>query len=196
MRRMAEATNNVMTVPEFSQHLGYGRTYGYQLKKEGRLVLNADGRVLVAQSIAKIKATRDPGRQAVADRHAAARNPQAAVDTVIDDDEATEVAAGVGRYDYQDSKAKREHYAAEREHALYLREVGELMDRGQVLAAFAEAGAMLRSRLEGMPSVIAPLLVGRDEPALHAVLVEQVEQVLRDVCRSFERAGAGDGGQG
>ena len=193
---MSVADQRLMTVPEFSQHLGYGRTYGYQLKKEGRLVLDGNGMVLVAESIARIEATRDPLRQAVADRHAAARNPQAVVAAPAAGEGDGAMGSGNGRYDYIDAKAKREHYAAEREHALYLREAGELMDRGQVLAAFADAGAMLRSRLEGLPSVIAPLLVGRDEPAMHAVLAEQMEQALRDVCRAFERAGAGDGGQG
>lgn len=195
MRRMADAINNVMTVPEFSQHLGYGRTYGYQLKKEGRLVLNSDGLVLVAESIAKIEASRDPARQAVADRHAAARAMDAAAEKASGEPDAEEAGAIAGGYDYdyQRAKAKREHYAAAREHTLYLREAGQLMERGQVLAAFANAGALLRARLEGMPATVAPMLIGRDESALHAVLVDQVEQVLRDISRAFEQAASAEG---
>lgn len=192
---MADATHTVMTVPEFSQHLGYGRTYGYQLKKEGRLVLNADGRVLVAESIARIDETKDPARKAVVDRHAAARAVDAAEERASGESDAEEAGAVAGGYDYdyQRAKAKREHYAAAREHTLYLREAGQLMERGQVLAAFAHAGALLRARLEGMPATVAPMLIGRDEPSLHAVLVDQVEQVLRDISRAFEQAASAEG---
>lgn len=178
--------SNVMSVPEFSRHLGYGRTYGYQLKKEGRLVLDeATGKVLVAESIARIEATRDPSKRGVVERHAAARGqlvPDAG------DDGPQDGYAG-GGYDYQRSKAKREHYAAAREHAQYLKEAGELMERGQVLAAFANAGAMLRSRMEALPNMVSPMLIGRDEPEIRAVLVDQVEQVLRDISQAFDRAG-------
>lgn len=176
------AVQQTMTVPEFSRHLGYGRTYAYQLKKEGRLVLDDAGRVLVAESIARIEATKDPSKQGVADRHAVQRDggePAADAGEAVD----------VGGYNYQSSKAKREHYAAEREHALYLKEVGELMDRGQVLAAFANAGAMLRGRMEGMPAMVAPMLMGRDDAGIRAVLADQVEQLLRDISRAFEQAG-------
>jgi hypothetical protein len=195
---MADAINNVMTVPVFSQHLGYGRTYGYQLKKEGRLVLNADGLVLVAESIARIEETKDPARNAVADRHAAARATDAAAERAGGEPDAEEAGAVAGGhdYDYQRAKAKREHYAAAREHTLYLREAGQLMERGQVLAAFAHAGALLRARLEGMPATVAPTLIGRDEAAMHAVLVDQVEQVLRDISRAFEQAVSAEGGEG
>lgn len=174
--------DNRMTIPQFSGHLGYGRTYAYQLRKEGRLVLDQDGMVLVAESIARIAATKDPSKQGVADRHAAARAQTPAQEPVSTDDVP-------GQFNYQSAKAKREHYAAAREHAAYLKEAGELMDRGQVLAAFANAGAMLRSRLESMPTMLAPMLIGREESAIRAVLTDQVEQVLRDISQTFESAG-------
>lgn len=184
---MATSTPVTMTVPEFSLHLGYGRTYGYQLKKEGRLVLDELGRVLVAESLARIEASKDPSKCGVAERHAAARGtvqPQAA-----DEADGADEPSG---FNYQNAKAKREHYAAAREHAAYLREAGELMDRGQVLAAFANAGALLRSRLEGMPSMVAPMLIGREESAIRAVLTDQVEQLLRDIAQTFQAAGGGE----
>lgn len=189
---MSMDNGNLMTVPEFSRHLGYGRTYGYQLRNEGRLVLAEDGRVKVAESIARIEATRDPARQGVAARHAAARDRDDAAD--LDGDAERRITArNNSPYSYSDSKAKREHYAAAREHAAYLREAGELMDRGRVLAAFANAGAMLRSRLEGLSAMVAPMLIGRDEASIHAVLADQMEQVLRDISKAFEQASAGEG---
>lgn len=189
------ADSNLMTIPEFSVHLGYGRTYGYQLQKEGRLVMSADGkRVLVAESEARVRATEDPSKQGVASRHAEARRqkvstPPAAApadesekgDGGADLEQAGNGSAGPGGYDFQVAKAKREHWAAERELAAYRKEAGELIEVSEHVAQFAKAGAVLRAGLEGWSAILPPQLVGRDEGAIRAVIAEQVEQLLREL---------------
>lgn len=62
------------TRTEFARILGCRPSYVTELGKAGRLVLTANGRrVRVAESIARIEATRDPAKAGVAARHAAAR---------------------------------------------------------------------------------------------------------------------------
>lgn len=177
-----------LTPREFAARLGFKPHYGNQLAKDGRLVFAPDGkRVLVQESIARFNATKDPSRQGVADRHAAGRADQADPDEAPESADEDGPAGGAPLYDFQNAKAKREHWAAEREHAAFRKEAGELMERGEVVAAFADVGATLRGKLEALASVMPPQLAGRDEAAIRATLADQVEQLLRDISEKFNR---------
>lgn len=202
-----------LTIPDFAAHIGCKRNYGYQLRNEGRLVMAADGKhVLVAESIARIAETRDPSKAGVAARHAAARgsvaqtgheknqqnkpsapanSAQAATETIappVPGAEDTPAAL----YDFQNAKAKREHWAAEREHAQYLKEAGDLMERTAVVAAFADAGAAMRASLEAWQATLPPQLVGLDESAIRITLADQVEHLLHNLVDRFTRAAQQD----
>lgn len=185
-----------LTLGEFCDRINVKRSYGTQLRNEGRLVMAADGkRVLVQASIDRIEATRDPSKAGVAARHAEQRGapadtghqvdtPAAAAPTTEAAD-ATDPAAGL--YDFQSSKAKREHWAAEREHAQFRKEAGELIERSVHIAAFASLGALLRSKLEGWAAILPPQLVGRDEAGMAAAIAEQVEYLLNDISAAAQR---------
>lgn len=199
-----------MTIPDFAAHIGCKRNYGYQLRNEGRLVMAADGKhVLVAESIERIAATRDPSKAGVAARHAVARGAtaqtghaqntavapeniaQVATETVANTENGQEDAPGA-LYDFQSAKAKREHWAAEREHAQYLKEAGDLMERTAVVAAFADAGAAMRASLEAWQATLPPQLVGLDEAAIRITLADQVEHLLHNLVDRFTRAAQQD----
>jgi hypothetical protein len=204
------ATPTQLTIPDFAAHIGCKRNYGYQLRNEGRLVMAADGKhVLVLESIERIAATRDPSKAGVAARHAAARGaaaqtghsqnqPQApvnsehtATNSVASDEPGPDEPTGA-LYDFQSAKAKREHWAAEREHAQYLKEAGDLMERTAVVAAFADAGAAMRASLEAWQATLPPQLVGLDEAAIRITLADQVEHLLHNLVDRFTRAAKQD----
>lgn len=178
-----------LTPRQLAERLGFKPHYGNQLAKEGRFVLAPDGKhVLVQESIARFHATKDPSKQGVADRHAAGRAAAAPAQAEPPQDADEDDAGGdAPMYDFHNAKAKREHWAAEREHAAFRKEAGELMERGDVVAAFADAGATLRGRLEAWASVLPPQLAGRDEAAIRATIADQVEQLLRDLSEKFNR---------
>ncbi len=191
-------TSNLMTPRQFAESMGYKANYGHQLKRDGRLVMADDGKhCLVRESLLKFEATKDPSKQGVADRHAAARAPAVpddgstqALQRPVQDVPAQPDLTGLRDftpYDFQDAKAKREHWAAEREHAAFRKEAGELMDRGQVVAAFADAGATLRGKLESWSATLPPQLAGRDESVIRAMLIDQVEQLLHDLVSKFNQ---------
>ena len=197
------AVPNHATLREFCDAQGWKPSYGHQLKREGRLVLHTDGKtVLVAESVARIAATRDPSKQGVADMHAAtrAKSPKAA--TVKESlsveapeppaDGADTDQAGVQLYDFQNSKAKREHWAAEREHAAFRKEAGELIELTEHVAAMANIGAMVRSKLEAWAGMLPPQLLGRDEAAMRAVLASNVEAVLNEITAQARAAAAAE----
>lgn len=185
-------TPDTLTPREFAERLGYKPHYGNQLAKDGRLVFAPDGkRVLVQESIARFEATKDPSRQGVADRHAqgrAAAQAAPAVPPADPDDEAGGDSGGdVPMYDFHNAKAKREHWAAEREHAAFRKDAGELIELTTHIAAMADVGATVRSKLEAWASTLPPQLAGRDEAAVRATLADQVELLLRALADRMQR---------
>ena len=184
-------TPETLTPRQLAERLGFKPHYGNQLAKEGRFVLAPDGKhVLVQESIARFHATKDPSKQGVADRHAAGRAAaapapaeQAEPPADPDDD-----AGGDARmYDFHNAKAKREHWAAEREHAAFRKDAGELIELTTHIAAMADVGATVRAKLEAWASTLPPQLAGRDEAAVRATLVDQVELLLRDLADRMQR---------
>ena len=191
-------TPEVLTLKEFAALARIQQSYCTQLKREGRLVLTDDGKLVrVAESLARIEATRDPSKAGVAARHAEARGEVAltghaaqavtSAGAAAGTDEGDDEGSGAG-YSYQNSKAKREHYAAEREHMLYRKEAGELMEASLVVSAFADAGAVVRTRVESWQSNVAPRLVGLDEAAIRAVLADEGEALLRDMVGALTQS--------
>ena len=90
-------------------------------------------------------------------------------------------------YDFHNAKAKREHWAAEREHAAFRKDAGELIEITTHIAAMADVGATVRAKLEAWASTLPPQLAGRDEAAVRATLVDQVELLLRDLADRMQR---------
>lgn len=187
-----------MTAPEqlskraFADRIGVKPSYVRQLEIDGRLVLTPDGKaVLVAESIARIEATRDPSKQVVAERHAAERGAPAvtghAMPPLDDGEDGSGELSGAALYNFQSAKAKKMHWEAEREQTAFRKEAGELMERSAVVAAFADAGATLRGKLEAWAAVLPPQLAGRDEAAVRATIADQVEQLLCDLSDKFGR---------
>ena len=187
---------NVMSIGQFNTHMGYKGRYAYQLAKEGRLVFAPDGKhVLVAESIKRIEATRDPSRQGVADRHAKERgysvSTQGAPDKGLQGEAAeNQGAASADSYQYQDAKAKKEHYAALREEAAYRKEMGELMDAGEVLGAFADAGAKVAGVLDALPATVGPMLVGQSQEEVMRILAEQMDIARAEMAAALNKLAA------
>ena len=173
-------------------------SYINELAKTGRAFKAPDGKNwLKAESLAAWQASRDPAYQGVADRHAAARTgqgaaaaPEPAAPDAAPEPTSDEPSERYSEYNFQDAKAKREYWAAEREHSLYLKEAGQLMAQGDVVAAFAQAGAELRQKLERWQTALPPQLAERDEATIRATLIDQTERILLDIDAHFRRLAA------
>ncbi len=188
---MGSSNDTIMSVREWAAWMGWASAgMAYQAKKEGRLVLTDDGKAVLAEaSKRRYLATSDPAKRGVTERHAAARSappPAPPEDEPPPEEDAPEVRG----YDFQSAKAKREHWAAEREHAQYRKEAGELIDVTQHVSVYAAAGALMRASLEAWVSVLPPQLVGREESVIRSTLSDQVEQVLREMSRKIGDAAA------
>ena len=187
--------DNWITRPELAALIGArAASYINELEKTGRAIRAPDGKHwLKAESLAAYRAGRDPSKQGVADRHAANRAASAPQAAPVQTPEAPEIppaeepAPRYYEYNYQESKAKSEHFAAAREQAAYLKEAGDLVEHSKMMAAFSEAGTTIRSKLENWQTTLAPQLAGRDESAIRATLADQVEALLTDMVEIFGR---------
>lgn len=171
-----------LTQKAFADHIGCRPSYVTKLKQDGRLVIGDDGLVRVAESIARIEATRDPAKRAVAERHAAERG--AALVAAEAPPPPPEDPAILANPDYQAARAKREHYAAEREEMRYRQEAGELLVAVEVEGEVASILTELRTRLEALPDTLGPQLAPiTDEQQVRTRLAEEIEMALGEVAR-------------
>lgn len=192
-----------LSISAFNKHMGYKGRYAYELHKTGRLVMTDDGKhVRVAESIRRIEETRDPSRAAVAQRHATTRG-QAAGPPSTGTGAGTEQdfgdsgfyaenasnpdPSGSSSYNFQDGKAKREHYAALREEAAYHKEIGQLMDAQEALGAFADAGAKVAAVLDAVPATVGPMLAGLPQDEVMRVLTEQMDIARTEMAAAVQQ---------
>jgi len=183
---------------QFADRLGCKPSYVTALRHAGRLVLTEDNRrVRVAESLKLISDTRDPAKVGVRARHAAEREtevPAALADDPPDSgaDDADTPLAPTDPLSLRRAKAQ-----AEREEALARKalreeqvELGGLMPRDEVLSAVADSVVQLRSRLEVLPSVLAPQLAATDdEDVVRVKLRDGIEQALSELAAKFASIG-------
>lgn len=187
---MREATDRAVTLRQFAQLLDVRPSYVTQLKAEGRLVLNAEGRVLVAASRQRVADTADPAKDGVRARHAAAREAGQG-DAAGEDEPAGGAAAGASSDDpiaIRRSRAQAEKAEAEARKALRDEqiELGQLLVRDDVLHATRAAATELRGALETLPISLAPLLAAeQDEGRCRVLLADAFEHALDQLSRQF-----------
>lgn len=185
----------VLGLRDFARHIGKKQSYVTLLKQKDRLVLTADGKVRVAESLARIQETSDPSKTAVAARHAAARGEEGAGAAVTPpappvpaggDEPPAEADDLAGNTGYQASRARREYFEAKAKERDYLLSIGQLMRADEVVAAVTGAVSTLRQRLESLPDILSPRLAAApDESTCRAILADELEHALEDTARQF-----------
>jgi hypothetical protein len=201
---MAAREEGEVSFKAFARILGErSPSYVTQLKAEGRLVLSADGkRVRVAESLALVRSTADPGKAGVVARHAAARGDSADGAPIAPPGEAEGDAGGepgaVSADPIEQSHARRrskamadkaetDALAADRD---YRKSMGELLEAAEVEHAVRGAVASFRGSLENLPNTLAPELSAMtDEGRIRVLLSEAFEHALEELSRQFAALG-------
>ena len=173
-------------------------SYINELEKTGRAVRAPDGKLwLKAESLAAYRAGKDPSKQGVADRHAAARAaapppPQQPHDAGSQDEPAprsqpTERDAAIGS-SYQQARAVKEKFFALEAKRAYEVAIGTLRDAREVEGLVATAMVEIRQRLENLATSIAPIVAAQaDEAAVRATLREAFEHTLKSASHHFDQ---------
>ena len=173
-------------------------SYINELEKTGRAVRAPDGKLwLKAESLAAYRAGKDPSKQGVADRHAAARAaapppPHQPIDAGSPDEPApraqpTERDAAIGS-SYQQARAVKEKFFALEAKRAYEVAIGTLRDAREVEGLVATAMVEIRQRLENLATSIAPIVAAQaDEAAVRATLREAFEHTLKSASHHFDQ---------
>ena len=170
-------------------------SYVNELEKTGRAVRAPGGKLwLKAESLAAYRAGRDPSKQGVADRHAAARAaaPPPPYDAGSQDEPApraqpTERDAAIGS-SYQQARAVKEKFFALEAKRAYEVAIGTLRDAREVEGLVATAMVEIRQRLENLATSIAPIVAAQaDEAAVRATLREAFEHTLKSASHHFDQ---------
>jgi len=182
--------SETITQAAFARHIGMSKSYVTALKQAGRLVMTEDGkRVRVAESLARIDATKDPNRDDVKARHAAARAGNSETVPVVPDDPAGE---RIGK-SFSAARAVKEKYNALRAKLDYEREFGTVVPTDDVHRTALDAGATLRATMENIPDQLAPQLTAiSDREEIHGLLTEHIEHALRETSRKLASMGKSD----
>ncbi len=165
-----------MNQSEFAKHIGKSQPYVTKLKQEGRLVLDETGKIDAEASIKKIEQTSSPESQSVVDMHQEQREGK--------EDDLPGKAGSV----YQESRAMQKMYDAKRSKLEYEAEIKKYIKKDEIEAAIFESDTVIRTKLEAMPYLLAPQLATEvDESVVLSILIDQVEQVLRDLSENFKK---------
>jgi hypothetical protein len=172
-------------------------SYINELEKNGRAIRAPDGKLwLKAESLAAYRAGKDPSKQAVADRHAAARaaserqptdgNTDAPMDAPLA--QASNARADQIGSSYQQARAVKEKFGALEAKRAYEVAIGTLRDAREVEGLVATAMVEIRQRLENLATSIAPVVAAQaDETAVRSTLREAFEHTLKSASHHFDQ---------
>lgn len=184
-----------VTRKQYAEHRGCAPSYVTALGKQGRLVLDAQGRVLVAETDALIANT-GGDRPDVAARHATGRTQTAAkaqteaghgVDMAAPE-KSPKSAQGVTGERMADARVRKEAAQADQEEMKAAQMAGALVAREDVDAAMKFIGAAVRGILDVLPDQTAPLVAPTTSmEEVHALLTDATRNALHDLWRVIER---------
>ena len=168
-------------------------SYINELEKTGRALRAPDGKLwLKDESLTAYGAGKDPSRQGVADRHAAARSAAPAPDADRQGDPtprapAAAPDAAIGN-SYQTARAVKEKFFALEAKRAYEVAIGTLRDAREVEGLVATAMVEIRQRLENLATTIAPVLAAQaDEAAVRSTLRDAFEHALKSASHHFDQ---------
>lgn len=178
-----------VTRSEFAALMGWSKPYVSKLGKQGRLVLDAADKVLVEETKALLALSSDPSKAGVAERHQQERIDKGVAvhvspDAPVETGPTEQPPAVPGAFNYQNSRAHREHYLAQLAESEARKTAGELVERAAVESAAYTSGRMLRDLVLGLPTQIAPALAAIADPwELERELTTHLRRVLEDASR-------------
>ena len=166
---MTDASPAFGTQADFARAQGWERSYVTALKRDGRIVQNEFGQVDFAASLARIKATAGaPERSAPAVQGKA----------------------------YSDSQDRERYYSAELKRLELERETKKLRQADEVASAVDDAGALIRTTVEGWRDRLPPQLaaLGADEYRIAAFMAAECEHLLKRMSEKFAAMAAAETG--
>ena len=192
---MTAAAPDVMSKSAFARAQGWSPGYVTKLKQHGRLVLDADGNVQVADTLARIAATAGL-REDVAQRHAATRGGQSVVPGGAGAKPGAPSAYG-GTESRAAAQGRKEAAQADLAEMERDRMRGNLIPKEAVDAAMRFVGATIFALLDNFPgqnaAIITPVTSVDETEALLAAACRDMQTALGEAIARQKQNLAGDG---
>ena len=190
-------SENIVTKTEFAKILNRKPSYVSELVKYGRVVLDESGKkILVAESLALIEESKDLSKVGVAQRHEKNRAEKAAkieaenagdVESVSAFDNTADIVEG----SYNDYRTQHEKFKALRAKQEFEQSTGLLLVAEDVLRATTNAAAIIRTRFEAQPEILAEqLAVESDAKRIKSIMIDYNESFLTELSQLFKKLGA------
>ena len=183
---------------DFAAQRGVHPSRVSQWKRQGRLVLNADGRIDVEASHARLNASLDKAKGerrdgnitsiAPAPAATAASEPSAGGNGKAQDDQ----GSGSQKDDsgYWQHKARREKAEAELSELRALQAAGALISSAGVKRERAETARKVRNAMLAIPDRIAPVVDPANPARAHKLITDEIQKALRELSTELEERAA------
>lgn len=164
---MTEKKKVLMTKSEFARKTGVTKGRVSQLIKEGTLRETKGGRLDFKESIARIKANRDPRRSS----------------KIVPDEEEEGITQGLRR-----ARAVREAWSAKTAELEYKTKSRAMIDAMEVKSKLFESWRMLKDAFENLPNRLAPVFAGEtDIEKIRVELKKEINAAIQDFKRGVSR---------
>lgn len=176
----------LITPAEYARRRGVSRAAVSIAVKAGR-ISTIDGKIdpTVADIQWEANTRKAVGRGGRGDTHAHDGAANAA-DAATDRQPLPPDAFTPGRYDYESSRAKREHHEAVLSEAKALERLGQLVETAKVRAAMADIGRVVSDHLERLPDRVSAQITPTMSPAhIHARLEGELANLRADLLAAI-----------
>jgi phage terminase Nu1 subunit (DNA packaging protein) len=183
---------------DFAAQRGVHPSRVSQWKRQGRLVLNADGRIDVEASHAKLNASLDKAKGERRDGNITSSAPAPAVGVTGE----LNAAGGNGKAQdeqvvspkddsgYWQHKARREKAEAELAELKALQAAGALVSAAGVKRERAETARKVRNAMLAIPDRIAPVVDPANPARAHKLMTDEIQKGLRELSTELEERAA------
>lgn len=172
----------LITPAEYARRRGVSRAAVSIAVKAGR-ISTIDGKIDPAVAdiqwdVNTRKAVGRGGRATTKGHDGAANSADAATDLQPE----TGDQSPAGRYDYESSRAKREHHEAVLSEAKALERLGQLVETAKVRAAMADIGRVVSDHLDRLPDRVSAEITPTMSPAdIHARIERELANLRADL---------------
>jgi hypothetical protein len=184
---------------KFAAEQGWSPSYVTKLGQQGRLVLCENKKLVnVDATLAMLRRTEDPGKEAIRQHHQAGRVEKHVGAHVKPDAPGDDEPASAGTDPkYWGNKTRREGALAELAELELAKKRGELVERQRVEAMAFAAGRTLRDAMLGLPTQLAPVFATMTDSfqieiklrdALRQVFADAVKMTADDLIRASEQS--------
>lgn len=192
--------NKFVNQKQFADILGKTKGYVSELKRNNRLVFNADGLVDVEKTLVLIKKTSDPSRVKKSTKQTTQNNvaptptikePETKIKKVkkeFTEEEIKDFTENEDPTDFNQSRARKEYFLSKRAENDYLKETGKLIDADLIERQYFNLFRQFRDKIFNIKLRVSPhLCIMTNQTEISNLLDKEFRNVFREMEENAEQ---------